>query len=339
MNALGQVSVRRNPHNSQDLDQCVTCVLPPPRPIRITSGVDRYGFSSVLAQRCGLRAPRRSFANWLHGWMWHDELDAELLACARLPRDVTIVVCNELEKQTLTAAGFPDVRIGGLPLAYVPQQNSTRIPHAVLAVPAHSAEAERLTSDQCAYMDYLESIKGDFEGVYISIFHIDVDGPMHKAARSRGLRVIQGARPDDANSLIRTRTIFDSFEYVTTNVIGSHVLYALYAGCRMSFCGPIYGYDESVYLGGGNPHGHSVEYVRRMLRICSESYLRERFARFFVNHPRNGVADHVYARYEIGERYTMSTPQILSALGWTLGGQITGYSSGARRRIKRLFTF
>ena len=309
--------------------------LPPFSQIKITSGVDRYGFSSVLAKRCGRRVIVRSFANWVHGWVWAEEPTAELLACAKQARNLTMVVCNQVEKKTLMALNFTDVRVGGLPFAYVERQHMQRHENALLAFPPHSAEAERVTTDQAEYLDFLEAIKQDFESIYLSVYYLDLGGPLHKAANLRGLQVIQGARPDDANSLVRTRSMLDSFKYVTSNVMGSHMLYALFAGCGFSFCGPMYGYDESEFLSGGNPHGHSSDYIRLALKLQSESYLRDKFAKFFVNHPRDGVGDLGFAVDEIGTKFTLSSMQIEDALGWNVNGQFKGYFSGALRRASR----
>ena len=195
--------------------------LPPIVQVKLTSGVDRYGFSSVLAQKCGRHVVPRSFANWGHGWVWDDEPTLELLGCAKLPRDVTNVVCNNAEKLALEASGFTDIRIGGLPFAYIKRQHTRYQTDMLLAFPPHSAEVERLTEDQAAYMDYLVTMKQFFEAVYVSVYSIDMDGPLHKAAQVRGLHVAQGARPDDANSLLRTRAMLDLFTHVTTNSMGS----------------------------------------------------------------------------------------------------------------------
>lgn len=310
-------------------------LLPPFNRIKITSGVDRYGFSTVLAKRCRRRVVLRSFANWTHGWFWHDEPTVKLLSCSGLPRTVTIVVGNEKERTTLVEAGYKDVRIGGLPFAYVHCQNVSRNENALLAFPSHSAESERMTDDQAAYMDYLETLKHDFEFVYVCIYYLDMGGAMHKAALARGLRVIQGARPDDANSLLRMRTVLDSFGYVTSNAMGSHMLYALFAGCKFSFCGPMYSHGESVYLGGGNPHGHTTDYLHQLLELHSESYLRNRFGRFFVNTPKMGIEDLPFAEDAIGMRFIMPTDAIEDALGWSFEGQVRGYMSGVQRRLVR----
>lgn len=309
--------------------------LPPFSPIKITSGVDRYGFSSVLAARCGRRWVPRSFANWVHGWIWADEPSAELLACAKLPRDVTMVVRSEIEKSALVYEGFKDVRVGGLPFAYVKRQHKFRHDDSLLAFPPHSAEAERVTADQSEYLDYLENLRKDFDSIFISVYYLDLHGPLHKAAEARGLRVVQGARPDDANSLLRVRSLLDSFAYVTSNVMGSHMLYALFSGCKFSFSGPMYGYDESEFLAGGNPLGHSSAYIQTSLRLHSEDYLRSKFGEFFMAHPRMGLQGSSFASDAIGMRFLMEPRQIEHALGWNVKDQIDGYIVGARRRLSR----
>ena len=321
--------IARRAHAMADL-------LPPFTQIKITSGVDRYGFSSVLAKRCGRRAVLRSFANWVHGWVWSEEPTAELLACAKMARNLIMVVCNEIEKKTLTDLNFTNVRVGGLPFAYVERQHRQRHENSLLAFPPHSAEAERVTNNQAKYLDFLEAMKKDFESIHLSVYYLDLGGPLHKAANVRGLQVIQGARADDANSLLRTRSMLDSFKYVTSNAMGSHMLYALFAGCEFSFCGPMYGYEESVFLAGGNPHGHSSDYIQLALKLHSEPYLRNKFSKFFVNHPRDGIGDLSFAEEEIGAKFIMSTMQIKDALGWNVNGQLKGYFSGALRRASRV---
>ena len=319
-----------------DTHDSLVALLPSTSKISISNGVDRYGFSNVLAKRCGRHFVPRSFANWVHGWIWADTPTAELLACAKLPRDLTIVVRNQLEKHALEVEDFSDIRVGGLPFAYIEQQHNLRHKNALLAYPPHSAEVERVSHDQAEYLDYLQSLKQDFEFIYISIYYLDMNGPLHEAANARGLRVLQGARPDDANSLLRVRAMLDSFAYVTSNVMGSHMLYSLFAGCNFSFCGPIYGYDESVLLANGNPHGHSSDRISLALYLQSESYLRDKFAKFFVTHPRAGLPDPSFATDTIGQKFLMNPQQVKDALGWDLRGQIAGYLSGALRRTSRL---
>lgn len=184
-------------------------------------------------------------------------------------------------------------------------------------------------------MDYLESIRESYDGVYVSIFHLDWNGPMHRAAVKRGLHAIPGARPDDANSLLRMRALFEAFEMVTSNTIGSHFVYALYSGCRFSFCGPRFTYDADVLLANGNANRHSAERIARLIQIQQPEYLEGRFGRFFVDAPASGVSDVCFAAREVGEGERLDRMQIMDVLGWGPGAQLKGYLSGGIRRITR----
>lgn len=327
--------LREAPIRWQNLAE-LEALLPSRVKIGSANGVHRFGFSHLLAERCGLRRPRRVFANWVHGWIWDDRPTAESLHVGKQLRDIPVVVRNEVEKAALEFEGFRRVVVGGLPFAYVSPQHNARNRNALLAIPPHSAEVERLSSRQSDYMDYLESLKGDYDGIYVSIFYLDWNGPMHQAAAARGLRVVQGARPDDANSLRRVRALFEAFEQVTSNTMGSHFVYALQAGSRFAFSGPIFAYDAQMFLGNGNPHSHSEARVNRLLEIQDPQYLRRRFGRFFCDHPRQGVADRELGASEVGVNHLLEPESIREILGWTLEGQIKGYSLGVLRRMRRL---
>lgn len=311
-------------------------LIPPVRPVNVKGSIDRYGFTYLLADICGLKRPRRTFAEWIHGWVWDDQPTEETLAVGSLHRSVPVVVRNNLEYEALNAAGFKKVFIGGLPFCYLGKQHLVRNDHALLAIPPHSAELERLNDSQIEYFDYLEAIKSDFDGVYVSVFHLDWGGALHRAAERRGLNVILGARPDDANSLIRTRSLLDAFSFVTSNTMGSHFVYALYAGCRFSFSGPLYSYSEEVFLGNGNPNNHSLSRVERLMEVQSENYLRSRFDRFFLDHPRDGRSEIALGWSEIGHSNILNRNRIKEVVGWTISGQMRGYLCGSINRAQRL---
>jgi len=332
--------------NPKEKDPCVTKVswkcaseleklLPRVRVIPANGSIDRYGFTYILADICGLSRPKRPFAEWVHGWIWDEKPTSESLAVNKLNRSVPVVVRNKTEHKALTDAGFREVVVGGLPFCYVGQQHESRNKHSLLAFPPHSAEVERLTDDQKEYLDFLASLKNDFDGIYVSIFHLDWGGKLCEAVKVRGLNVILGARPDDANSIIRIRSLLDAFDCVTTNNMGSHFVYALHANCKFSLSGPLFQYDEEIFFGNGNPHNHSLAKVKRLMEIQSESYLRSRFNRFFVDHPSDGTRDVPLGSSEIGFENTLDQNQIREAIGWTVSKQIRGYSRGCANRIVR----
>jgi hypothetical protein len=318
----------KNNSNIQEL-------FPPVEEIKLQSSIDRYGFSHVLAENLKLTHVPRSFAAWVHGWAWWSEHSSDLHGFSKLNKETNLVVTNDSERLAFISEGFINVVCGGLPFAYVPKQHAQRNDYALLAFPSHSSEVERVSSDASEYFDFLESIKKEFDGIYVSIYSLDWNGPIHSEALKRGLNVIKGANPSDANGLLRVRSILDSFLHVTSNAMGSHMLYALYSGCSFSFSGPFYSHDERVYLSKGNPQGHTIQYIEKCLLLNSEFYVRSNFGKFFTNHPNLGISDLEFSKMAIGESNILDHNQLLDVLGWTFTGQVKGYLNGGARRFLR----
>ena len=310
--------------------------LPPCKISRYRNELDRYGFSWVLAQRCGLRKPLRSFCSWVHGWIWY-EPTADNLGFQGLGRAQRLVVRAENERLALAQEGFCNVIVGGLPFAYIPRQEEPRFPNSLLAIPPHSSEAETtFFKNYSSYVDYLLSLKNQFDQVAICIHYLDKGKEVDLYARAHGLDIIYGARPDDANSLIRTRAILERFEYVTSNNIGSHFAYALSAGCKFSFDNYFYDYKDAILQKKLDALEKPVNYLEAALEVHSEKYVRSKFPQFFKDSPKDGIADESLARSIICPMETLSSNELMQVLGWNVTGQIRGYLGGASRRISRL---
>ena len=315
------------------LYQRFMCELPEIRPWRLRNGVDAYGFTKLLSDRLGIPFTPRVFADWLHGWCWGDPsiLLFDLLGTRR---DSTVVVTCPEQMDYLCDMGFTDVRIGGLPFAYVQSSKTTRLSDCLLAIPPHSAPSKSLRNYPYDYFDYLESLKVDFEDIFVMIHHCDFDTDHRINAERRGLKAFMGARPDDSNALCRVRRIMDQVEVVTSNTVGSHMVYALYCGCRFSFCGPMYDYSDITESQYRHHPKYSQKRIQSLIEHHQKDYLEKRFGKFFVEHPQFGVADLEYASFEIGAKNMMNGRAIKDALGWTVFGQLGGYLTSAARRVR-----
>lgn len=308
----------------------------PYKSIKLISGVDRYGFSDILAAQLGLKYKQRSFANWLHGWIWWGGKNSEELMLNYDQKDwIRCIVSNYHQKAVLESEGFKHVWVGGLPFAYTLDSSMKRNGDSLLAMPPHSDESEKINRPYLEYLDYLESIKGNYSSVWVSIFYLNKCTDIIHQINRRGLMFLDGARPDDANSLRRLRAIFDNFEYVTSNTMGSHIIYSIYCGCKTSFCGPMYTYDESMFLGDFGQNRYSKQLIEDTLYYLSYGYLSEYFNFLFTPTPREGYISREYGEEEIGFNNRMKNEEILDALQWGWRNQVSGYFSGGLRRIRR----
>lgn len=300
------------------------------------SNLDRYGFSYILAHKVGLKKPRRPFCVWVHGWSWWDEIleSEDIVGPRAIPRGTSIIVASASQKIALDRSGYNKTTIGGLPFAYIDPQNIDRNQHAMLAFIAHSAEAEKFDVIDRVYLDYLESVKNNFDSIYVSVFALDHSDNLSKEICRRGLKLLRGANPADKMSLIRTRRMLEYFKYVSTNTMGSHVAYALSVACCVSVFSPLHKYDSSALL--GTVHGFDKRYAERMEYIYSEIYAKNKFPSLFNDNPLLGYSDEALGLTMIGAAYRLNVNNIIDVLGWRMPDQLNGYMNGAIRRSFRL---
>jgi hypothetical protein len=63
----------------------------------------------------------------------------------------------------------------------------------------------------------------------------DLNLEIMRYAKNRNVRLILGANNSDSKSLMRIRQIFETFEFIHTDYIGSHVLYGVLSGAKIEF--------------------------------------------------------------------------------------------------------
>ena len=208
-------------------------------PFKPVYNLDRFGFRRHLSSICSVRADRRVYCDWMHGWTWWDEgfgFD-DFPGPLVFPGQIKIVTSTPKQAEVLRMSGH-DAISGGLPFAYISQTDYSQRPETLLAFPTHSADRVRNQIVQFEYLDFLAEQRDRFEIVCVSLFIHDYIPETLYQIRRRGLVPLIGADPCDSNSLWRTRATLDSFSHVSTNAFGSHVAYALASGCTTSVFSP-----------------------------------------------------------------------------------------------------
>ncbi len=295
--------------------------------------LDRFGFSFVLRNYCGIKQRRRSFCQWIHGVPWWDEdLDiSDLIGPFAYKNNLNIVVANEIQKSLCNAHGYKNVFIGGAPILYTPNIEVNRNPDVLVAFIAHSAEQEGKNVIDTRYLDFLESQLNDFEEVYVSVFSLDLSPNLLNEIHKRNLKIYQGADPTDRYSLQRTQALLKYAGYVSANCMGGSTVYAMQYGCRVSLFDDIFESDQSRLL----KSGWSSNDVRRIEYVHSKNYLLKRFPYLFV--PIKKSKKNIKIGNEIcGSKFKMSPNQAQVAAGWNLSNQLEGYYLGLKNNLKKL---
>lgn len=232
--------------------------------------------------------------------------------------------------------GHRDVIAGGLPFAYVPPAHVERERESLLIFLPHSLDYQRVRLPVADYLDGATALRREFSRIDVCIYGHDYDeGTQKRECEERGFNIVRGASPDDAGALVKLRATLERYEYVTTPMIGSHVLYAAYCGCKVSITRPIFCYEEEHFA--NDPYIRRFPYLARLYRdITSEEYIRNNYPWLVADHPGEANALVAWAVEQIGAKHVLDAGALKRALGWDALGRIRGPLMGAKRRMLRL---
>ncbi|HEX2861388.1 MAG TPA: hypothetical protein VHN79_07095 [Lacunisphaera sp.] len=215
---------------------------------------DHYGSFHVASAYAGLAMPSRYTVNgiWQHGVFgpWQQFSPHVLVYNAPGAPERPVFVARQDEAELMRRSGYKQVRAIGMPILYAPEPQVERAPGSLLVVPTHSLTGDN-HADRSLFGRYADSIKaliGHFQKITVCIHpNCRRNGLWIKEFSVPNIEIVYGAETGDANALLRMRSLFAQFEFVTTNEWGSHVAYALAFGTRVSIAGqPIAG-DPALY--------------------------------------------------------------------------------------------
>lgn len=307
--------------------------LPPRVRAPIRCEADYYGASYLIASAVGRAEPPKSSAYWTHGWIGQELRHPRQYARGE-PVDRHLVATDR-HAAFLRQAGFRRVEAVGLPIAYVDDGPIERLARSLLIMPPHSLPYTNHSWREREYVDSMAQLRGGFSSVVACINRYCVDSGMWTdALRQWGIPWIVGADLEDRNSLLRMSRVFRSFEFMTTNTIGSHVAYAAYLGCRVSLYGPYEVPREEDYR--NDPwYRKYPEVLHLNLESAQEAKVRERWPWLFCEPGEAGVGRD-WGREMVGERFKRPPRQVARLLGWSAAGRLEAMIWEWRKKIGRM---
>lgn len=296
---------------------------------------DFYGASAVAAEYCGFAAPcTRPRGYWMHAWGPKQFLkfDNPILYFGPVDlkgKDDYHWVARLDEENLLRRHGYTNAKAIGLPIVYVPDQPVVRRPGSLLVMPSHSSDDTTSACPFDEYADEIARIRSSFSEVWICIHPSCWEhGYWVHEFKARGFPLVQGALYTDRNALQRLCRLFSTFEYVTTNTIGSHVAYAAYLGAKISIYGPFAEIKKSDYINVPEflPMMEHWEWAR------AETTVRQYYPELFC-HPAEAEQRIDWGRYEVGSDQKATPSQLRSYFGWTVGSRLARGARGAARTV------
>ncbi len=266
--------------------------------------IEFYGAIHNVAEYCGLRKvvlPKDDRIIWQHGWHHSSKnIDPRLVIGHQdhFPDRLQLVARKDQEDY-LRSQGFERTLAVGLPICYLPDLPTCRLDNSLLVMPAHSLSYTTHSWGFQEYAEYIKGISGDFEHVLVSISPSCLEnGYWIEEFRSLGVAMVLGADSKDRNALKRMQRLFQRFEYVTTNKMGSHIPYAAAFGAKVSIAGP-FAESKEADFSESKYYQTYPDLLRMNLDWNSLANIRGLFDFLFVE-PHEAVDRTEWGRAEIG---------------------------------------
>ena len=316
-----------------------------------------YGAHLIARDYCGIDRARAAMVPgyWMHGWIpsyhnihyalialhkkkgQHGDWDFE----AQIQQekfDTIQWVSRADQAEFLLANGYQHVRAIGLPITYLPDPGVRREAGSLLVLPPHSHKTHG-PDDPLAeeYAEQIAALKPQFSRIVVGLNEDDIaKAQWIESFRRRGISVFTTTDQADPLTLMRLQRILSTFEYVTTNGYGSHIVLAAYCGAKVSVYGP---YAEFPYE--RMKVTHAVKMFPRLLdsayALCTEEAVRRHYPFLFVE-PGQAVELREWAAQEVGEPSRVSPKELARLFGWeglTGGASLPSPSRPRGRAVPR----
>jgi len=299
----------------------IKSILPENETIDLKSEVDYYGFSHYISSKLSLINVPLSHSVCSHGWT-HRSIKylEEIISVQVKNNNILFLSENQKQQQELLKLKYFNSLCIGVPYIYIDDgdYNVERHKNTLLVMPQHTVDGDRsiVKSNEENYIKTINKIKNDFDLVIFCIHKSCIKNNLWISTIEKyGYQWFLGADIYDKNALSRMNILFRSFEYVTSNCIGSHIAYSSYSGCKTSIYGEYSEPDKnqmknSLYI-KENPHMLENIYTQ-----CLSKTVKRKYPMFFKKHPKDATLNIDWAKKELGEECKITYQKLAELLGW-----------------------
>lgn len=283
---------------------------------KLPSEVAYYGASYEIARETKLIDLPVKGVHWVHGWKYGEVLTAEQIGGYHKKKKLHLV-SHPIHEEVLRSEGFKNVFTVGLPYLYAKyDSNLPRQKRSLLVCPGHTSSYsinKNLSQEAKDYANRIGAIRSDFSEVLVCLSANCIQaGHWLEAFEAKDIPWVMGAMIYDRNALRRMRSLFRQFEFVTTNCVGSHIVYASYEGCKTSICGwqdlhKLEDFSDEPFFKG------KEDLLKESMGWGTEKWIRRHYEQLFYNHPKDATILPEWAATQLGEKY-MKSPQYIAGL-------------------------
>lgn len=292
--------------------------LPGIEHIPLTNGdADYYGASWRIADALRMHEILPTNTFWSHGWFHRKPVDNPLRLAFSPPQpDRTYLVFTNEHAEYLRRHGYQALAVGA-PFLYAQKPLVTRIPSSLLIMPAHTTtHFKRDFSDS----PFLAEVQALFENFDYKVACISGQCVKHnlwmQLFESNAVPWVTGAWIFDKHALERMKILFSSFEYMATNVMGSHIVYAAYCGCKVFFTLQREAlYDLNELIKNEPLYQRYPELVWQGLKNFDFKWNQQAYPWLF-NGFEGATIQKEWAAHELGQDVQQTASEIADLFGW-----------------------
>lgn len=297
----------------------ILSILPSIQKLKKRSEAEFYGASRLIVKKLGLPFTpdtRGKSARWLHGWLYQEVYPIEQITGGH---DTSIYLVPLAEHEDFLKDKGLNAKAVGMPFIYtedIVTEKIERVENSLLVMPPHSLSYSNENWDEDSYAKQINDLKDQFDLIVVCLHQICIEKKLWVAAfKKYDIPYIIGAKADDKNSLIRMYKIFNSFEFMTTNQIGSHVAYASYCGCKVSIYGDYAEYSKDDFI--DDPYYKRFpSNLESDLLYSSKKYLESSFP-FLFSSPIDAKKRISWAEGQLGKENKTTARTLAKLFGWT----------------------
>lgn len=303
----------------------ILSILPNIQKINVKGEADYYGISHLITKKLRLPFTPRSFAGWKHGWLFAKlNYKEQLTNGSKESKFLVSLVEHELflQDQGIKAKAI------GMPFVYVEDivnEKIERVKNSLLVMPPHSLPYTEHIWDEDAYAKQINDLKDEFELIVVCLHQSCIEkGLWIDAFEKYKIPWIIGADALDKNALVRMYKMFNSFEFMTTNTMGSHVVYAAYCGCKVSIYGNYAEFSKRDFQ--NDPLYKRFPFLlEHNLKYSSKRSIENTFPYLFTS-PIDATLRTKWAEEQLGKKNKVTFYELAKLLGWLPHYQFIAYS-------------
>lgn len=287
---------------------------------KVRCEADFYGASHMVAEQLGMNKAPNSFSSWSHAPSIKGLKYVDHLIWNKGWLKNKLVVNSEVET-FLLGNKVDKVKAVGLPITYVPTQHIVRQEKSTLIMLAHSLPNTKIDHKLMEVIDFCNELRE--QGNYICFcVHSDCyrDSKVLLELDENNIDWFVGSSVNDWNSLKRMRNVFEYFETVASNTMGSQFFYAQLFGAKFFFSEPYFEYRAEQFE--NDPvWKNKQEALEYGVKQTTKESVKKKYPEYFLGH-KKAVCNRPLAEDECGVNSKVSIEELSNLLGWSFKDRI-----------------